>query len=97
MRRVIFLLMITMVLVSCTHQELKPESVSNADSVQLIRNATLKIKYAGKTILVDPLFSEKGELQSILGVNKNPTVHLTMPIADIVNGVDFCLGNTFLF
>ena len=64
----------------------------SSDSVQLIRNATLKINYAGKTILVDPLFSGKGELRSILGVNRNPTVHLTMPIEEIVSGVDFALG-----
>ena len=30
--------------------------------IQLIRNATLKIRYAGKTILVDPMFAEKGPL-----------------------------------
>lgn len=62
------------------------------DSVQLIRNATLKFDYAGKTILVDPMLSEKGELMSVLGVNKNPTVHLTMPVDSIVSGVDFVLG-----
>jgi L-ascorbate metabolism protein UlaG (beta-lactamase superfamily) len=26
--------------------------------LQLIRSATIKIKYAGKTILVDPMFSQ---------------------------------------
>ncbi|MBD5270411.1 MAG: hypothetical protein HDS43_07325 [Bacteroides sp.] len=31
-------------------------------------------------------------MQSILGVNRNPTVHLTMPIKKIVSGVDFVLG-----
>ncbi|MDE5877997.1 MAG: MBL fold metallo-hydrolase [Muribaculaceae bacterium] len=78
-----------LLLSSCSDTKKLPEST---DSVQLIRNATLKIKYAGKTILVDPLFSEKGELRSILGVNRNPTVHLTMPVEEIVSGVDFALG-----
>ena len=78
-------------LASCASKENTPD-VKPEDSVQLIRNATLKIRYAGKTILVDPLFSDKGTLRSILGVNKNPTVHLTMPVEEIVSGVDFALG-----
>lgn len=85
------MLLILFGLISCSKQELKKEAVQE-DSIQLIRNATLKMKYAGKTILVDPLFSEKGELQSILGVNKNPTVNLTMPVEEIMGGVDFALG-----
>lgn len=89
--KTIYLLLILFGLISCSKQELKKEAVQE-DSIQLIRNATLKMKYAGKTILVDPLFSEKGELQSILGVNKNPTVHLTMPVEEIMGGVDFALG-----
>lgn len=31
-------------------------------------------------------------MQSILGVNRNPIVHLTIPIKEIVSGVDFVLG-----
>ncbi len=45
---------------SCTKNRVQEQR--GADTVQLIRNATLKIDYAGQTILVDPLFSEKGEL-----------------------------------
>ena len=85
----IFFLMV--IFASCASKENTPVEKSE-DTVQLIRNATLKINYAGKTILVDPLLSEKGTLRSILGVNKNPTVHLTMPIEEIVSGVDFALG-----
>lgn len=90
MKKTLFLIIALLGLASCSTAS-KDDS-NPADSVQLIRNATLKIKYAGKTILVDPLFSEKGELQSILGVNKNPTVHLTMPVEEIMSGVDFALG-----
>ena len=78
---------LTIVMFSCSGN-IKVEHLPT-DTIQLIRNATLKIDYAGKTILVDPLFSAKGELQSILGVNRNPTVHLTMPISEIMDGVDF--------
>lgn len=90
MKKTLFLIIALLGIASCSTVS-KDESHPD-DSVQLIRNATLKIKYAGKTILLDPLFSEKGELQSILGVNKNPTVHLTMPVEEIMNGVDFALG-----
>lgn len=68
-----------------------PTDTASHDSVKLIRNATLKFDYAGKTILVDPMLSEKGELMSVLGVNKNPTVHLTMPVDSVIAGVDFVL------
>ena len=76
---------------SCSTED-KTTASEEVNTVQLIRNATLKIHYAGKTILVDPLFSEKGTLRSILGVNRNPTVHLTIPIEEIMSGVDFALG-----
>lgn len=56
--------------------------------IRLVRSATLKINYAGHTILIDPVFADKGTLQSALGVYKNPRVHLVMPISDITEGVD---------
>lgn len=71
-------------------QDTKTETADN--TLQLIRNATVKLDYAGKTILVDPMLSGKGELMSIIGVNKNPTVHLTMPVEDVVADVDFVLA-----
>lgn len=50
----IFSVLTSLLLGACSNnkQEVRPYT----DSVQLIRNANLKIKYAGKTILVDPLF-----------------------------------------
>ena len=60
-------------------------------SVRLVRNATLKIRYAGHTVLIDPFFADKGTIQSALGVNKSPRVHLTMPIDEITEGVDMVL------
>lgn len=59
--------------------------------IQLVRNATLKIHYAGKCMLVDPVLAEKETLRSALGVNKNPRVHLNMPVADLVKDVDMVL------
>ena len=59
--------------------------------IRLVRSATLKINYAGHTILVDPVFADKGTLQSALGVYKSPRVHLVMPISEITEGVDMVL------
>lgn len=60
-------------------------------SVQLIRNATLLIEYGGKKILVDPMFSPKGAIDSWAGIQKNPTVELKIPIEEIVKDVDLVL------
>ena len=57
-------------------------------TIRLIRNATLRIHYAGKEILVDPMLAGKGTLQSALGVYKTPRVHLTMPMNEIADGLD---------
>lgn len=66
--------------------------------IRLVRSATLKINYAGHTILVDPVFADKGTLQSALGVYKSPRVHLVMPISEITEGVGiwYCSHTTTL-
>ncbi len=57
--------------------------------IQLIRNATLKIKYANKTILVDPMLCEKETIPPFMkGLKKNPTVELPTTIETIINDVD---------
>ena len=53
--------------------------MKKTSTVQLVRNATLKIRYAGHTMLIDPVLADKGTLISALGVNKTPRVHLTIP------------------
>ena len=54
-----------------------------------IRNATLKINYAGKKILVDPWLAEKGAVPGFGGtINdhiRNPTSELPMPVNEIVD------------
>lgn len=60
-------------------------------SLQLIRNATLVIEYAGQKILVDPMLSKKGVIESWGGVERNPTVELVMPVSEITNGLDLVL------
>lgn len=60
-------------------------------TLQLVRNATLKLNYAGKSILVDPVLADKGTLMSALGVNLNPRVHLPVPADKVTEGVDMVL------
>ena len=67
--------------------------------IKQIRNATLKIQYAGKTILVDPMLSKKGELP-VFGpptvpfhptsenLENNPLVELPIPAEEVLEGVD---------
>lgn len=67
---------------------------SNSDTIptlQLVRNATLIIEYGGKKILVDPMLSPKGAIESWAGIQTNPTVDLPLPINEIVDGVDLVL------
>ncbi|UFH34675.1 MBL fold metallo-hydrolase [Flavobacterium acetivorans] len=60
-------------------------------TLQLVRNATLLIEYGGKKILVDPMLSPKGAIDSWAGIQKNPTVDLKMPVNEIVKDVDLVL------
>lgn len=66
-------------------------SANAQNSIRLIRNATLRISYAGKVILVDPMLGEKGTEFSVMKVNNNPRVNLVMPVSEILDGVDFTL------
>lgn len=59
--------------------------------LQLIRNATLKIIYAGKTILVDPMFSKKGSFESFAGKQMNPIIDLPFEFNNILTDVDLVL------
>ena len=70
------------------HAQTKPNT---KPSVRLIRNATLVVAYAGQKILVDPMLSVKGTLDSWGGVERNPTVELKMPVAEIIQDVRMVL------
>ncbi len=59
--------------------------------LQLIRNATMKIEYAGKTILTDPYLADKHTLPSYRGISPNPLVDLPCDKDEIVKGVDMVL------
>lgn len=56
--------------------------------LQLLRNATLKLRYAGRTILVDPDFGPRHARASFTGRSPNPMVALPEAIDSILAGVD---------
>lgn len=63
--------------------------------IQLIRNATIVVEYAGKKILVDPMFSKKGELPTAplpakdWNRKRNPLHELPISIGEIIKDIDF--------
>lgn len=56
--------------------------------IQLIRNATMKVTYAGHTIVTDPMLSAIGEFRSFAGIAANPTIDLPIPVEQILAGVE---------
>ncbi len=59
--------------------------------LQLLRNATLKLSYADRTILIDPYFAARHSLPSFTGRSPNPLVDLPVPIEEILTGVELVI------
>lgn len=59
-----------------------------ATTYHFIRNATARLEYGGKTFLLDPMLSDKGQLPSFAGIAPNPTVDLPIPAQDFVARID---------
>ncbi len=59
--------------------------------LQLIRSATVRLEYAGVTILIDPMLGAKHSYPSYTGIEDNPTVDLPIPASDVLAGVDLLL------
>ncbi|WP_442583953.1 hypothetical protein ACSBOB_27420 [Mesorhizobium sp. ASY16-5R] len=57
--------------------------------LQLLRNATLKLNYAGRTVLIDPDFGPKHSRPSFTGRSPNPMVELPESIGTILRSVDW--------
>ena len=56
--------------------------------MQLIRNATMKITYAERTLLTDPMLSAVGAFRSFAGIAANPTIDLPMAAEQVLQGVE---------
>jgi len=59
--------------------------------LQLIRNATLRLEYAGHMILIDPYFAPKHSLPSYTGKSPNPMVDLPISTDAILEGVELVI------
>lgn len=59
--------------------------------LQLLRNATLKLDYAGLTILIDPDFAPKHSRPSFTGRSPNPMTDLPVSTDEILRGVELVL------
>ena len=55
---------------------------------RLLRNATLKLEIAGRTILIDPFFAPKHSRPSYTGRSPNPLVELPASTDEILDGVE---------
>lgn len=59
--------------------------------IQLVRHATLKVAYGGRTFLIDPMFSDAGELPAVPNTpnqRANPLVDLPFSVEEVLAGVD---------
>lgn len=56
--------------------------------LQLIRNATLKLRYGGATLLIDPYLAPRHSLPSYAGMSPNPLVDLPMAIDAITRDAE---------
>ena len=62
--------------------------------IRLVRNATCRIQYGDKTLLLDPWLGDVGSYPAIRNVpdpRPNPLVGLPMPVAEVLAGVDAIL------
>lgn len=67
---------------------LRQTTVTNAVRFQHIRNATIKLTYAGTTFLVDPMLGAKGAYAGFAGTARselrNPLVDLPVPASEVL-------------
>lgn len=56
--------------------------------LQLVRNATLRLKYAGHQLLIDPFLADRHAYPPFAGHEQNPTVPLPFHSSDVLDGVE---------
>lgn len=86
MKQIFLILCLSFFINSCSNDQ----TTMNQIQIQHIRNATLKINYAGNTFLIDPMLGEKNSFMSFVeaGKNLNPIIDLPIPAEDIIAGID---------
>lgn len=79
-----------------------PASAPTAQTVkfQQIRNATIKLDYAGTTFLVDPMLAKKGTYPGFEGTYnsqlRNPLVELPIPLSEVMKADAIIVTHTHL-
>ncbi|MFZ3402973.1 MULTISPECIES: MBL fold metallo-hydrolase [Aeromonas] len=74
--------------------ESDPQASTSTHKVEMqqVRNATVKITYAGTTFLIDPMLAKKGTYPGFEGTYRsnlrNPMVELPGSVEDVISGVD---------
>ncbi len=63
--------------------------------IQLIRNATLRMTYAGRLLVIDPFLAEKHTLRSFVDKSPNPLVDLPCSPEDVVASVEMAVISHF--
>ena len=56
--------------------------------IQLIRNATLRINYAGRQFIIDPFLAAKHSVRSFAGISLNPLVDLPCTAQAVIEGAE---------
>jgi L-ascorbate metabolism protein UlaG (beta-lactamase superfamily) len=59
--------------------------------IRLIRNATLRLRYNGRELLLDPCLAPRHSIRSFAGISPNPIVDLPCPIQEILDGVELLI------
>lgn len=66
----------------------KSNVAANAVEIQQVRNATVKVNYAGTTFLIDPMLAKKGAYPGFEGTYnshlRNPLVELPIPLEEVM-------------
>ncbi len=75
-------------------------SAEPAVQVQQIRNATIKVDYAGTTFLIDPMLGAKGAYPAFEGTYnshlRNPLVDLPLPLTEVIKADAVIVTHTHL-
>lgn len=87
-------------LVACGTSSTSPSAAQQTLGIQQIRNATLKVEYAGTTFLIDPMLAKKGAYPGFEGTYnshlRNPLVDLPLPLEEVMKADAIIVTHTHL-
>lgn len=87
-------------LVACGTSSPSPSAAQQTLGIQQIRNATLKVEYAGTTFLIDPMLAKKGAYPGFEGTYnshlRNLLVDLPLPLEEVMEADAIIVTHTHL-